>query len=535
MNRHAKTMKEDLFDFAIESDEKRKVPTEHGIEEDYKKKQKKKKPRKRDETAEERLVRLHHSFQVCLGIVLINIIINILRTARRAKKKKLKERRKRKSECDRNSVEDTSDVSKRAKFLDTGDANATRVLSVAPSLQLGITPIMPPKQQKVLQQPNTAHDKSGDNVVLKNAVGSIPASHKIKDSTLLSVLKNSPDSVASLNEGRKLLFSQRKGEIKMSCLNTHQETDDDVELLDEKPDGQIDDVYIEHTKHNDDQESEIPVLKGFNCGKPALFEVETEVATMTLLSSESFLEEYSEVITALATGAWNKSLARHEKNNVVISIFDCPLVDFAGVDMELSSGKGVIVNRLSSWLKGDQQKTSRAFIRRLVSLAASGRYKCLHVILCMDTDVSFTLANEISTLQNALVQQSGCRCEVTFEFVKPQVLPATLGISLYDDLRLNQTQGGGISDSIMNENTVERARFLMMLVPSMTVHMALGCLGCCENLELSKDSGHLLCDLLCLAMKKSRSDFVKNTSTVLSDIAAQQLWLVMHTDLSNGH
>ena len=52
LNGHPKTMKEDLFDFAIESDGKRKVP----IEEHHEKKHRKKKSRKRDETAEERLV-----------------------------------------------------------------------------------------------------------------------------------------------------------------------------------------------------------------------------------------------------------------------------------------------------------------------------------------------------------------------------------------------------------------------------------------------------------------------------------------------
>lgn len=464
------------------------------------------------------------------GIVLINVI-NALRIARRAKKKKRKEHRNRKTKRDRHS-EGTSDVSKKAKFLDAQDATATRILSVAPSVQLGITPIMPPKQHKVLQQPNITHDKSGDNVAMKNVVGSLPASHKIKDSTLLSVLKSSsPDSVASINEGRKLLFSQKKSETKMSHLNTHQETvekePEQIDLLQDVG-GRKDDACIEH---EDDQDKEIPVIKGYDCGKPVSVEVEKEVDKMTCLSSESFLEEFSEVITALATGNWNESIAPHEKNNIIISIFDCPLVDVAGVDIELSSEKGVIVNRLSSWLKRDQQNASRAFIRRLVSLAASGRYKCLHVVICIDTDVSSTLANEISTLQNALVQQNGCRCEVTFEFVKPQVLSATLALHLIS----NQTQGGGISDSNMNENTVERARFLMMLVPSMTVHMALGSLGCCEKLKSSNDSGRLLYDLLFLAKKTSRSDFVKNASTMLSDVTAQQLWLAVHTDLSNGH
>ena len=51
-------------------------------------------------------------------------------------------------------------------------------------------------------------------------------------------------------------------------------------------------------------------------------------------------------------------------------------------------------------------------------LAAMGRYKTIHVILCLDIDITSVVSSEIVTLQNALIQQSGCPCEdVTFEYV----------------------------------------------------------------------------------------------------------------------
>ena len=65
LNRHAKATNDDLFDFTVESDVKRKHLQKDNIEEQSEKKHKKKKRKKdkrKDETAEERLVNYFEHF-----------------------------------------------------------------------------------------------------------------------------------------------------------------------------------------------------------------------------------------------------------------------------------------------------------------------------------------------------------------------------------------------------------------------------------------------------------------------------------------
>jgi hypothetical protein len=435
---------------------------------------------------------------------------------------------------------------------------------IAPSMQLGVTPIVPPKKTRQ-EKPN-----AGTENVVRSAI----VSHKIKDSTLLTVAKShSPDSVASLNEGRKLFLSHKKKSGNDEYLSTHPEMME-VEGCDNQRDPS--ELFLGHeseegfdnesnTSSLQSSEPQAPVEYGQNdykelscddegkvegdnmsllkcCdnGRPGELQDKQELNSITLLSSESFLENFTEVISELASGRWTKALAPNEQHKIQtlastrVSICDCPLVDIAGVDVELSDKGGIIVHRLSNWIDGDQgiQQTSRSFIRELVLLAASGRYKFLHVILCVDIDITSAFTSEMVTLQNALVQQSGCHCDqVTFEFVKPRVLPATLALHLIS----NQTQTCGIADFISDENTMERARFLMMLVPSMPVHVALRCLGCSGDQHPPTNSGKMMYDLLHSAKSMRRNDFVESAKSILSDTSSHQLWLAMHVDLSHAH
>ena len=134
------------------------------------------------------------------------------------------------------------------------------------------------------------------------------------------------------------------------------------------------------------------------------------------------------------------------------------------------------------------------------------------------------MSTEIVTLHNALVQQTGCYCEqVTFEFVtpRPQVLPASLALCLLS----TPSHGSDIGDFVCDENTLERARFLIMLVPTMTIHMAQKCLGYSEDQDTPTHSGEALYNLFCLARSMGREEFVTGSSSMLSELAAHQLWL----------
>jgi len=117
-----------------------------------------------------------------------------------------------------------------------------------------------------------------------------------------------------------------------------------------------------------------------------------------------------------------KSKSKNRNANDIpkgIVICDCPLPDIAGADIELSDNRAIVVQCLSSWSEDNQngnyegntasvQQGDRTFIRRLVLLAASDRYSVTRVILCLDVEISSALSGEIVTLQNAVIQQSGC-------------------------------------------------------------------------------------------------------------------------------
>jgi hypothetical protein len=477
-----------------------------------------------------------------------------------------KEERKRKSNDDPSDDQSQSYMSKREKRDESirGNPSSTEaeinssfvatfrrnLKMAAPSLNLGITPIVPPRP-KVSQAPPATVLKVMANSTKKNALSSVAASHKIKDSTLLSIAKtNSPDSVASLlNEGRKLLFSHKK-QTDQDIVTTAEPKDEsepcnlflgNSEALDPAEIEPIDECnnkagqLSRHEVRVDFPEEEI---KRYNNGdREPSFETAHQLQSITLLSSESFLENFSEVVAELASGRWTKALAPSDNIKIQslksthVSICDCPLVDIAGVDIELSAEKGAIIQRLSSWLEHNQgiQKSSRLFIKNLVELAASGRYKYLHIIFCTDIDVTSMVSSEFVTLQNALAQQCGCHCEqVTFEFVRPRVLPATLALHLLS----NRSQVDSFADT--DENTIERARFLLMLVPSMTVHMAFQCIGFSQG-QSSSSSGKVFYNLLNSAKTMERNAFVKSKSSMLSETSALQLWLALHVDISHAH
>ena len=542
-----KSSKEDILDISIEPNRKREDTFHHSIDVSVKKdkKKKRKKSKRVDETDEER-------------------------SARKAiKKKKRKERRKRKRRYDSQSdsniptkikVDDISLVEVTAEGSRTNEpdfvAKPQNVKVAASSLKVSITPIDLSKRKMLKQGSNNPNNKfPKTDLVNKNDFDSVVASHKIKDSILQTVNQyNSSDSMTSLNESRKLLFFQSKNETIESLENhlsgsTNDNAFDNESIISSLPprEPQIPDesqnVDVAGSMYNisenlDKVDDEIQVVKGYNNGKLASCEDVNEIGSVTLLSSEFFLEEFTEVVTELASGRWRKTLAPNEKikvealKNDRVTICDSPLVDIAGVDIELSEEKGLIVNRLSSWTNDDHsvQESARTFIRKLVLLAASGRYKCLHIVLCVDVDITPTISHEIVTLQNALVMQPGCYCNrITFELVTPRVLSATLALHLI----INQSRIDNISHFIADEHVVERARFLMMLVPSMTVRVALKCLGS-TNQESQITSGEAFFGLLHAAKSMKRENFVDNTTAVLSDTAANQLWLALHVDISHA-
>ncbi|KAL3781743.1 hypothetical protein HJC23_004842 [Cyclotella cryptica] len=575
LTRRNKNAKHDLFeeelcdivvgpdggqDRIYESHGKRKDPTDF-LEKELDEKKKRKRDKRKNETAEERAER------------------------KAAKKKhKRKEHRKRKSKHDSSAddhhnvlhrpmkgemcnveQDETSTAKKETHDSSTWASARNNVRVAGISVPLGITPIVHPVKKTDHQESFVDSNKSAETyratLINRESINSVAATQKIKDSTLSCLSKtNSPDSVASLNEGRKLLFSVKKSESGDSHLCTPREIDNIDYYKNDWSEGKVldrselfcsraNDHRFDNYSNESSQESleamvvdekDSAVLKldqKDNENQDSLNEVYAKNDSIALLSGEHFLENFPETIAELASGRWVKFLAPGETlkvsklANKQISIVDCPLVDCAGVDIEIPDGKGVIVHRLTSWFEDNQnvQKGSRAFIRKLVLLAASGRYNYLHVILCVDNDFTSTLSNEVVTLQNALVQQSGCH--MTFEFVTLRILSASLALLLVS----NSIHDTNIADLVSDEDTVERARFLINLVPSMPVHVALKCLGCSGTQSSQEHPGKALYNIFCWAKTLRREDFLLKTSTILPEISAHQMWLALHVDISHAH
>lgn len=463
-----------------------------------------------------------------------------------------------------------------------------------PSIPLGMTPVNPPKKPEVgrkmgpVQSANLQHERLPDSSEGDNFEASPQEETEFEDDVVKSAIaakEKSPESVADLDLGTKHegqphhqaprettddFLRQREDNYsadsyqKLNTANTRRNDDDVDRSHDDRPSNE----YSPSSQVKENAWQEASSLGGEE-EQPGDYEKESSFLSsnldgrarenerappppppLTLLTSERFLETFGETVQLLASGRWQKTLSESDKasKNIPtgIVVCDCPLVDIAGVDVELLDDSAIVVQRLSSWSDCNQtngnnggnpagsvqQGGSRAFIRRLVLLAASGRYNAIHVILCLDVEISSALPREIATLQNAVMQQSGCPCEhVTFEYATPRSLAASIALRSASASTLSRK----VAEFVSDENVQERARFLVMLCSGISVHMALRCLGFSPESNNSTESGVALQNLFSMAKNTSRDLFPYKTEGVLSVRAAEQLWMALNTDISHAY
>lgn len=449
---------------------------------------------------------------------------------RKVKKMRKKEKKKRKKSSKRKRRGDNS--CERSKLREAAEAMpqaghnisytaipSNRIIHVAcPLIPLGFTPIHPPKK---LEQRRHSLDRSDG--LTKNDVDDVRGIENSDRGTyqasISAAVGTSPDSVANLNSVRTTNLSEPNiggnGIAQIAHNTAHPENG----------------VFI----HRQIKEASVSYNQSEVC--------EDKSSPWHLLTSESFLESYGEVVAELASGTWRKSLLYSEITTAHdllkgIIVCDSPLVDVAGADIELSDNSAVIVQYLSTWSEkigytdsGSIPHGSRAFIRRLVLLAASGRYSAIHVALCLDVDMSSALTEDIINLQNAVNRQSGCPTEhVTFEFVSPRSLAASIALKLMSVS--NPQESSQLAEFILDEKVRERARFLIMLVPTMTVHMAVRCMGFSSN---GIESGEAMHNIFVLATKTPRDLFPQKMKGILPMNVSAQLWLALNVDISHAY
>jgi hypothetical protein len=493
------------------------------------------------------------------------------------KDKKKKDKKKRKKHRKRKHRDAASqEVSKKCKaseaatqdeksqILSTASSNSKHMRVVFPSIPLGMTPIIPSKKLEPIRNLPVVEQFVSQNERLTQ-----PASED--DTYGAAAVDTPPDSVATLNSGKfatrlrnskgspakqyvkpprkgkeQQIAASIEGQIQSEAL-LDPETRHDLSLHVEILRGRDTEAHCSHGvnqscnfEHTNNGINHCESYKHKSVYSNNSLDAPSQVRSpRNLLTSENFLETFGQIVAELANGRWRNALSVSEKSgfdDTTITVIDCPLLDVVGVDIELSDESVVIVQHLSSLSEISQngnyrgksssvQQGARAFIRRLVLLAASGRYNAIHVILCLDVDMSSALSGEMVTLQNALIQQIGCPAErVTFEYVSPRTLSASIALRLTSA----PPECGGLH-FISDQSVQERARFLISLVPTMTVHMALRC--CIAN----SVKANSLSDLFEIARSTSRDMFPYKMEGVLSKCASDQLWSVLNVDISHAY
>jgi hypothetical protein len=189
---------------------------------------------------------------------------------------------------------------------------------------------------------------------------------------------------------------------------------------------------------------------------------------MKVLCSESFLEQWGELIQILASGSTRKGHGLGRK----LCFVDTDLMDDIGIDIEFYGQVALIITSLSQAKKVGFE----SLLRRVVDLAAMSKYKALHVFICADIDLEDSATNGLLRLQNATMNAKGLPSTAVFVHLDG---PGSLANSVIDCLFVGDHDHGTDDSSLLNleENLAEpkireRVLFLLSISPSMTLGKA---------------------------------------------------------------
>eukprot|EP01083_Nonionella_stella_P256261 878517_1 len=98
--------------------------------------------------------------------------------------------------------------------------------------------------------------------------------------------------------------------------------------------------------------------------------------------------------------------------------------------------------------------------------------------------------DDISLLENALVKQKGCPCEeISFQYLATKGLSFAIAQIVFSGHTFDELT----SDNPFDDDTLEKARFILSLAPSMTVHECIKAFEGQHNASL----GELLVSMTC--------------------------------------
>ncbi|KAL7581025.1 hypothetical protein ACA910_005831 [Epithemia clementina (nom. ined.)] len=206
-----------------------------------------------------------------------------------------------------------------------------------------------------------------------------------------------------------------------------------------------------------------------------------------ILCAEEFLERWGQVVAVLASGKWSSSarmapavFSEHPCSlggNRKIVVEDSPLVDYCNVDMELPRRCAVLVVSTSSFL---EEEGAKWVVLRIATLAGIRRYTNLYVIVVLDTKTTSSIAQRIFQLQSSIVSFSSCEStHIHFKTSLPQSLAGSIA-EVVIGCETAMDDNKSLLEYLSDEQAVERALFLLNLIPTLCVY------GVLEILQLTK-------------------------------------------------
>ena len=153
---------------------------------------------------------------------------------------------------------------------------------------------------------------------------------------------------------------------------------------------------------------------------------------------------------------------------------DSPLVDECGVDIELPGRRGIIVCSLSSFAE-KSGAVAHGFTNRIIGIVSLERYRCLHLIFCLESDLNDSLTTKVMRIQNIC---AGLRCETqlrirvsSFLGLSCCIAQSILRSMTHEEMSQLQQMVACASD----KEIAERAMFLIHLLPTICTMDALQC------------------------------------------------------------
>jgi len=209
-------------------------------------------------------------------------------------------------------------------------------------------------------------------------------------------------------------------------------------------------------------------LQTIPCQDAKLPKEQQNVSQIHLLCSDSFVENFGDVIT---------EIIRNNSNGGQIQFTDTDLVNICHVDIELPSREAMVVMTLSQIQEfGGVMGT---FLPRIVEIAAMNRYAHLEVFVCVDIPLDSGTSRDLIRLQTAFMtcDRGLPRTETSIQLCSRKTLGACIARSLVLSTKID----GGLSLSALSNmdqwlsdpRTCQRLKFLLSIIPTLSVIGAL--------------------------------------------------------------